>query len=455
MSNLFKERRAGVLLHPTSLPSRRLDGDVEHWLDMLHDTGLSVWQMLPLVIPDHTGSPYQSRSAFAADPALMAFAPGTSGGSDAHALAEFREREADWLVDFARFEVLKELHGDGPWHDWPSQLRDRDPQAMEDLDREQAGAIGHIIEQQFLLHRRWQAIRGQAAARNILLFGDMPIFVALDSADVWAHRDQFLLDSQGQPSFVTGVPPDYFSATGQRWGNPHYDWKAMQADGFSWWQARLQRQFDWFDIVRLDHFRGLEASWMIPAECETAIDGSWEKTPGEALLKTLLKAFPDLPIVAEDLGVITPEVVALRKQFGLPGMAVLQFAFDAFEDNPHKPKNMQADTVAYTGTHDNNTVRGWFDELPDNERAFVYQVLQAEPGQDIVSLMLERVLESRAGLAIVPLQDILGLDGSARMNTPGVATDNWRWRFDWPSIKDEDLARMRTLIEKSGRLHES
>lgn len=454
MSDLLSKRRAGVLLHPTSLPSGRLDADVERWLDFMQSAGLSVWQMLPLVIPDHTGSPYQSCSAFAAWPGLLSLAASCDEGVDAHAMAEFREREADWLTDYARFEVLKELHGDVSWHDWPLPLRDRHAAALLKLDEEHAEAIARIVEQQFLLQCRWRSIRRQAAARNILLFGDMPIFVALDSADVWAHRDQFLLDSDGQPTFVAGVPPDYFSETGQRWGNPHYRWSAMQSDGFRWWKSRLRRQFDWFDIVRLDHFRGLEASWMIPAECPTAIDGHWEKTPGEALLKSLLKAFPDLPIVAEDLGVITAEVVALRKQFELPGMAVLQFAFDAFDDNPHKPKNITPDTVAYTGTHDNNTVRGWFAELDPESRGFVYQILQADPSQDILDLMLNRTLETQANLAVLPMQDILGLDGTARMNIPGQANDNWRWRFDWSVITADSVLHLRKLIENAGRLHD-
>jgi len=453
MSNLLAQRRAGVLLHPTSLPSGRLDADVERWLNFMRTAGLSVWQMLPLVIPDHTGSPYQSCSAFAVDPALMAMPP--ESGCGAHELDEFRERERDWLLDFARFEVLKELHGDVPWHDWPRAYRDRDAQALASFDKQHAAALGWVIEQQFLLECRWKEIRGECAERDILLFGDMPIFVALDSADVWAHREQFLLDEQGQPTHVAGVPPDYFSATGQRWGNPHYDWEAMQQDGFSWWKSRLRRQLDWFDIVRLDHFRGLVASWMIPAECETAVDGYWEDTPGEAMLKVLREAFPDLPIVAEDLGIITPDVIELRKQFELPGMAVVQFAFDAFDDNPHKPRNITEDNVVYTGTHDNNTTRGWFDELDQGSRDFVYQLLEAEADEDIVTLMIRRTLETKANLAMLPMQDLLGLDASARMNTPGESKDNWYWRFDWDDIDPETIARIRSIIEKTGRLHES
>ena len=271
---------------------------------------------------------------------------------------------------------------------------------------------------------------------------------------MWAQRDQFLLDENGQPTYVAGVPPDYFSETGQRWGNPHYNWEAMQADGFRWWKSRLRRQFDWFDIVRLDHFRGLVASWMIPADCETAIDGFWQDTPGEALLAALREHFPQLSIVAEDLGIITPEVTALRKQFHLPGMAVLQFAFDAFEDNPHKPVNISTDTVAYTGTHDNNTTRGWFDSLDAGSREFVYSLLEGKPDDDPVQLLIQRALQTDAELVVLPLQDILGLGAQARMNTPGESEGNWHWRFDWADIQEAHATGLRALIENTGRLHD-
>lgn len=453
MSELLQQRRAGVLLHPTSLPSGKLDSDVERWLDFMTDAGLSVWQMLPLVIPDHTGSPYQSCSAFAGNPALLGEISFESEARDARAAFYWRQR--DWLQDFARFIVLKEMFGDQAWHDWPPHYRDRHPDALEELDERYAEELDEVMQQQFLLDRRWQQIRVLAAERDILLFGDMPIFVALDSADVWANASEFLLDEHGKPAFVAGVPPDYFSATGQRWGNPHYDWDAMLNKDFSWWQARIQRKLDWFDIIRMDHFRGLEASWMIPAECETAIDGTWQKVPGSKLLNTLRQSFADLPIVAEDLGVITPEVTALRKRFELPGMAVVQFAFDEFEDNPHKPANITSDKVAYSGTHDNNTTRGWFDSLDKETRRFVMKMLDGKDDDDVVELMIRRVLETDANLAIIPLQDILGLGAESRMNTPGVTGHNWSWRFDWSQISESDVAKLRKLIEQTRRRHES
>ena len=453
MSDPLGRRQAGVLLHPTSLPSGRLDGDVERWLETLCATGMGVWQMLPLGIPDHTGSPYQSCSAFAADPALLA------GTEDRLPMAEipleaFRERERDWLQDFARFRVLKRLFGQAAWQDWPTPYRDRHPEALARLDAEHAASLLAEIRQQHRLERRWQAIRAECRARGLRLFGDMPIFVALDSAEVWSCREQFLLDEQGRPLYVAGVPPDYFSETGQRWGNPHYDWQAMQADDFAWWRARMRRALAWFDIVRLDHFRGLVASWMIPAHSETAAEGFWQAVPGEALLEALHREFPQLPIVAEDLGIITPEVTELRHRFGLPGMAVIQFAFDAFEDNPHKPANIGEDTVVYTGTHDNDTLRGWFQSLDEGARDFVYRLLGGDPGEDVVDLVIRRTLETRARLAVLPLQDILGLDGSARMNTPGTAEGNWRWRFAWEQLDPQRLAWLREQLQRTERLHE-
>lgn len=441
-----------MLLHPTSLPSGQLDDDVERWLQFMHYAGLSVWQMLPLVIPDHTGSPYQSCSAFAVDPALI----NTLDASLLHgpSLNEFIFAESHWVHDFALFQQLKE-HFDGlPWMQWPEQYRDRDADALHTFRQQHEEAISAIIVQQYHLEQRWWAIRRIAEEYDILLFGDMPIFVALDSADVWANRDEFLLDEYARPEYVAGVPPDYFSETGQRWGNPHYNWDVMQANGFRWWRARLKRQLAWFDLVRLDHFRGLVASWMIPAESETAVDGFWQTVPGEALLAALKEDFPALPIVAEDLGVITPEVTALRREFGLPGMGVLQFAFDDFDDNPHKPKNITADTVVYSGTHDNDTTCGWLETLPGEQRAFVCEVLESTSCDDICGLINSGVLNTRANLAILPLQDILGLGAEARMNTPGSTGNNWNWRFDWDALPGKLAVKVRHEIDKAGRLHE-
>lgn len=455
MSKLLQQRRAGVLLHPTSLPSGKLDGDVERWLDFMAQACLSVWQVLPLVIPDHTGSPYQSCSAFAANPGLLDSAlPDVE--VDPQALAGFYREHQAWLPDFARFQVLRQRYPELSWNQWPARYRDRHPDAMEELEHEFSAEFENFVRLQFLLEQRWQAIRRYAAERDILLFGDMPIFVALDSADVWANRAEFLLDPEGRPEVVSGVPPDYFSESGQRWGNPHYNWDVMQGNNFRWWKARLRRKFQWFDIVRLDHFRGLQASWMIPADCETAIEGHWQQVPGRALLSELRQANPELPIVAEDLGIITPEVTMLRKDFDFPGMSVLQFAFDGAPDNPHRLCNITADHVAYSGTHDNNTTRGWFDSLEPDTRRYVMQVLDGTEDDDIVDLLNTRLMEAKANLAIVPLQDVLGLGAEARMNTPGLVKGNWDWRFDWSQLGDwQGISALRQLIEKTGRCHAS
>ena len=262
----------------------------------------------------------------------------------------------------------------------------------------------------------------------------MPIFVAYDSADVWAHPERFLLDSDGKPTFVTGVPPDYFSATGQRWGNPHYNWEQMQAENFLWWRERLAYHFAFFDLVRIDHFRGLAASWMIPADEPTAINGFWQVVAGEAMLDSVQASMGNLPLVAEDLGIITPDVVELRDKYDLPGMSVLQFGFDHFEDNPHKPQNVRENTVYYTGTHDNDTTLGWFNGLDEAGKQHVMQVLGIHDPAQVLEAMLDTIVASRAVLAIVPLQDLLRLDSRARMNTPGTVAGNWQWQFAWADI---------------------
>lgn len=423
-------RRAGILLHPTSLPSGTL-ADAERWLDWLRDAGVGVWQMLPLGLPLIGLSPYQCASAFAANVAL--FEPDAAEPDEAD-FAAWCARQAHWLDDFARFVVVKSMHGGAPWPDWPAPLRDREPAALAGLDRASADALHAARLAQYRAARRWRAIRAAAAARGIALFGDMPIFVAHDSADVWARRDLFLLDAAGHPAVVAGVPPDYFSETGQRWGNPHYDWAAMQADGFAWWRRRLAAHFEWFDLVRIDHFRGLAAAWSIPADEPTAIHGEWQPAPGTALLQAIVDDLGDLPLVAEDLGVITPDVVALRQHFGLPGMAVLQFAFDAHVDNPHKPENVTPNTVYYTGTHDNDTTAGWWAALPEETRQAVLQQLGVADAAAMPGAMIDTVLASRAALAVLPMQDVLGLGSAARMNTPGTEAGNWAWRFDWADL---------------------
>ncbi len=447
----FNTHRAGLLLHPTSLPSGTL-ADVGRWLDFLQAAGVGVWQMLPLGLPLGGLSPYQCASAFAINPALFPLDDETGPDVDMRRFAGWRNRQQHWLIDFARFMVIKMEHGGLPWTDWPQVLRDRDAQTLAAFDTHYADLLKAVMVEQYRLAVHWQAIREAAAARGIQLFGDMPIFVAHDSADVWAQRELFLLDADGQPTVVAGVPPDYFSETGQRWGNPHYNWTAMQGDGFAWWRARLHAHFEWFDLVRIDHFRGLAAAWSIPATEPTAIHGEWVEAPGAALLQTIATEMGDLPLVAEDLGVITPDVTALRQQFGLPGMAVLQFAFDAHSDNPHKPENVHPDTVYYIGTHDNDTTLGWWRTLPGHDRQQVIEQLGVhEDDAAVLDAMFATVLDSPAALAILTMQDLLRLGSEARMNTPGTGNGNWNWRFEWDALPPDLAFRLREQLQKANR----
>jgi len=441
----FDTHHAGLLLHPTSLPSGTL-ADAERWLDFLQAAGFGVWQMLPLGLPLVGLSPYQCASAFAVNPILFPFTR-----VDMRGFADWRIRQRHWLEDYARFMVIKGEWGGTSWTDWPPALRDRDPQTLADLDVSHADALKAVMVEQYCAAMHWQGIRAAAAARGIKLFGDMPIFVAHDSADVWAQRDLFLLDASGHPTVVAGVPPDYFSATGQRWGNPHYNWAAMQADGFAWWRARLRTHFEWFDLVRIDHFRGLAAAWTIPADEPTAIHGEWVEAPGTALLQAIAGEMGDLPLVAEDLGIITPDVTALRHQFGLPGMAVLQFAFDDHADNPHKPENVHPDTVYYTGTHDNDTTLGWWNALPEYARQPVMRQLGVGDPAAVPDAMIDTVLESRAALAVLPMQDVLRLGSEARMNTPGTNNGNWTWRFEWDDLPIDLAPRLLRQLQKVHR----
>jgi len=443
-------RRAGLLLHPTSLPSGTL-ADADRWLDFLQAAGVSLWQMLPLGLPLVGLSPYQCASAFAVNPALFPQGDKNAPRADMRRFSSWCSKQHHWLDDYARFMVIKHEQGGASWTDWPRALRDRDPQALAAFDASHADVLKAAKVDQYRAAVHWQHIRAAAAERGIQLFGDMPIFVAHDSADVWAQRGLFLLDDEGHPSVVSGVPPDYFSETGQRWGNPHYNWVAMQADDFAWWRARLRAHFDWFDLVRIDHFRGLAAAWEIPASEPTAIHGKWVEAPGAALLQAIADRMGDLPLVAEDLGIITPDVTALRHQFGLPGMAVLQFGFDDHADNPHKPENVHPDAVYYTGTHDNDTTLGWWHSLPEHARHAVMQRLGASEDDAVLDAMIATVMESRAVLAVLPLQDVLRLGSEARMNTPGTDNGNWTWRFEWDALTPELAARLLQQIQKAHR----
>ena len=477
--------RAGVLLHPTSLPGPGgcgTFGEVAHsWIQLLGRHRIGVWQLLPLAPTDGTGSPYSSPSGSALNPWFLDAialecqgylsqderlglpAPGESGRLDpslqgqrsdalAAALARcwphqsqqrqrafrrWKRRQSYWLRDHSRFMVLRRLHGGLPWWQWPVPLAQRHGAALRRFDRQHHHLLLEEDLLQWHLQAQWQALRQTARQQGVSLFGDLPFYVAHDSADVWSHPRLFSLGKAGTLVEQSGVPPDYFAATGQLWGTPVYRWGRHQASGFRWWLGRLSRQLQLFDLLRLDHFRALQAYWSVPGSDETAEHGCWQPSPGLALLGCLWlhQALRGrlrggrLALVAEDLGVITPAVEALRDRFGLPGMKILQFAFDGNPANPYLPANIQGSRwVVYTGTHDNATAIGWWQGLDPDSRQRVEQLLEARitaPGWQL----LELALASPAELAVVPLQDLLELDDGARFNTPGTLGSNWSWRL--------------------------
>ncbi|MGA7181555.1 MAG: 4-alpha-glucanotransferase [Thiobacillaceae bacterium] len=451
-------RRAGILLHPTSLPSACLNHDAERFIDWLASAGFGIWQILPLGPTQDGGSPYQSPSAHALNPALLdidvhharlAFTR-SDDLQQREAYAEFLRTQVDWLPDYALFMALRQQYNQ-PWYEWPAPIRLREPDALHKAHHELNAQIEHILFEQFLLYSRWQALREKARKKDILLFGDMPIFVAHDSADVWVHPEYFSLDSDGALIEVAGVPPDYFSATGQRWGNPLYRWDRLEQDGFAWWISRIKTQLSLYDWVRIDHFRGLAAAWHIPASEPTAQGGRWVKAPGDRMLQALLDHFGPLPLVAEDLGLITDDVVELKHQFGLPGMTVLQFGFEGDANNPHRFGNHQPHSVIYTGTHDNDTTLGWWQSLPADRQTQILIELD-QSASDMPWPMIEAVLASPCAWAMLPMQDVLQLDSRARMNTPGTNEGNWQWRLDRNALTHGLSHHLRSLIQHFGRL---
>jgi 4-alpha-glucanotransferase len=477
-SSLFDVRRSGVLLHLTSLPGPHGCGDLGaeafHFADWLQSAGQTLWQVLPLNPAGAGNSPYQSVSVFAGNPLLVDLGPLVARGwldhppphdfeaarvdygrvapvrmallreawtgfvetardEDEEALADFREQQSHWLDDYALFMALHERHG-GPWTQWPLDLARRAPAALQRVREEAAPEIGFwcFVQWQFL--EQWQRLRAHARSRGVHLVGDAPIFVAHHSADVWANAGQYLLDAAGSPTVVAGVPPDYFSATGQRWGNPLYDWPAMQADGYAWWKRRLSHLMRCFDAVRLDHFRGFEAYWEVPAHEEHAINGRWRPGPGRAFFDALRGDLGPIDLIAEDLGVITPAVDELREACGFPGMRILQFAFGDTPANPYLPHNFERRTAAYTGTHDNDTTVGWWAGLSGAERDNARRYLGPEADRQIHWAMIRALSQSVANTVVFPLQDVLGLGGGHRMNVPGCAEKCWEWRFGWDQV---------------------
>lgn len=444
----MSRRRAGVLVHPTSLV-RAGDGIAAAASDFLawaQTAGISVWQILPLSPPGHGLSPYNAQSAFAGDAAWFGDDPSVA----TETVDAFGREHASWLEDWALYAALKARHEGEPWMAWDPPLRRREPVALEAARAKLHLAIARHRREQYVFFTRWRALRADAAARGIAILGDVPIYMALDSADVWAHQDLFWLDADGIPLRVSGVPPDYFSKTGQLWGNPLYRWDRARETGFAWWIARLAHGLELHDALRLDHFRGFAGYWAVPATATTAVGGAWEPGPGMALFDAVRAALGSLPFVAEDLGVITDDVVALRSALGLPGMRVLQFGLDD-PRSEHAPHRLTRDIVVYTGTHDNDTARGWLAALAGSARERVLEYVGGS-ADEIAWTLIRTAMTSVADLAVIPLQDLLGLESAARMNTPGIADGNWAWRAPAGALTPALAARFRRLAEISGRL---
>lgn len=481
-------RRAGILLHPTSFPGPYGVGDLgpvaDRFLEACASAGVTLWQVLPVGPTAHGDSPYDTLSAFAGNPMLISperlseddlldlrslepqLLPSASrvdyaaagrlksdclrrawrvfdarrvgGLRDAFEAFVSADEQRGWLRDWCRFAALKRANGGRAWLEWDASV---EPDEDE---------VAYQAFVQFVFFRQWERLRAEARRQGIALLGDVPIYVALDSADVWSHRDAFDLDPSGRPLHVAGVPPDYFSETGQRWGNPLYRWDRMAESEFAWWVARIRANARRTDLVRLDHFRGFAGYWEIPAAEATAARGCWRPGPGAALFEALRRGLGALPLIAEDLGVITPDVTALRKTFGIPGMRVLQFGFGA-DDGGHLPHRWDGTVVAYTGTHDNDTTRGWFDALPQDDRARVLEYTGSTPAE-VVAALVRVLFASVAESVVVPMQDLLELGSEARMNVPGLSTGNWTWRLTESGLAALPVDRIRGWATLTGRL---
>jgi 4-alpha-glucanotransferase len=495
-------RSSGILLHPTSLPGPYGIGDfgpaAYTWIDWLAQARQKLWQVLPLGPTGYADSPYAALSSFALNPLLISpqrlvesgdLAVADLAGAPAfpadhvdygaviawkrplleraarrflaHADSERRDAydhfcaaHAGWLDAYVLFAALKRQHDDVAWTEWPRDLALYCPGILPRWRARLGPQFAHHRVLQYLAYEQWHALKAYANARGIQIVGDVPIFCAHDSADVWANRELFTLDEDGLPLTVSGVPPDYFSDTGQRWGNPLYRWDVMAERGYAWWIARMRATLETVDIVRIDHFRGFIAYWEIPADEPTAVRGRWVPGPGAAVFEALQNALGELPILAEDLGVITPEVIGLRERFDLPGMKILQFAFDEaalrasfgdYDRNPFLPHNYARQFVVYTGTHDNDTALGWIEHCDPQERAWALAYLGCD-GDDFSWTLIRAAMASVADLAIVPLQDVLGLGSEARMNLPGTVGDNWTWRYTEGTLTDALAARLADMV---------
>ncbi len=502
---LAQDRISGVLLHVTSLPSYGGVGDLGPaayaFVDFLAAGKQRLWQVLPLSPTGYGSSPYSALSAFAGNPILISLErlveagwiaadrigglPGHDGPADFEAanrlklplieeaagnfldalagkdsdpklrmrFQSFCTENSYWLTDYAAFTVLRRVHGDASWHEWPVEQALRKQDAMTGVLTEYARELAVEQAVQFFFAEQWSDLRKYACEREIRIMGDVAIFVNYDSADVWTHPEIFELDEDKRPLRVSGVPPDYFSSNGQRWGNPLYKWELLEQRGFDWWVSRIRRSLALYDMIRLDHFRGFEAFWSIPADEDTAINGQWVKAPGQALFQRLREVFGELPFVAEDLGLITPEVDELREHFGMPGMRILQFGFSDRGAHIYLPHRFVPNTVVYTGTHDNNTTLGWWrDDLNDLEREHVQTYLQPiEHDGQIVWAMIKAAARSVAKLCIIPMQDVLHIGSEGRMNTPSAAGGNWTWRYASNALHPDFSTQLTALMEMTDR----
>jgi 4-alpha-glucanotransferase len=492
-------RASGLLLHATSLPSPYGVGDLgpsaSSWVDLLHDAGQGWWQSLPLGPTGYGNSPYQPMSSFAGNGLLIspeslisdslltekdcesdlpsdfvdydAVIPFKTrllqlawkqfkSGSRADLRPEydeFRHKHEHWLNDYALFRALKAKHNGAYYLDWPEEVVQRRPEALATARRELTDEIDQVCFAQFLLFRQGDQLKTYAHSKGVRLIGDLPFFVSPDSSDVWGNPEFFLLDEHRRPRYVAGVPPDYFSAQGQLWGNPVYNWDALRATGYRWAIDRVRALLAHVDAIRLDHFRGFAAAWHVPAGAPTAQTGHWVPGPGASFFEAVSRDLGSLPFIVEDLGIITPDVESLRDQFQMPGTRVLQFAFDGHSDNPYLPRNFVTNTVAYTGTHDNPPTRAWYDELPDYQRQNLWGYLNRAPGgsADAALALINLAWSSKAALALAPLQDVLNLGAESRMNVPGRATGNWRWRIPQEMLSASAFEWLRNLTETSKR----
>jgi len=492
-------RASGILLHPTSLPGPNGIGDLGaeayNFVDFLANAGQAYWQILPLGPVGQGNSPYSAYSAFAGNTLLISpemlvkdglidvidppqFEPERVGydrvqvwkagflaaayqrfrsmakTSLADEFDDFTQRNAWWLDDYAMFQAVKNSHGQKAWFDWAEPLKLREPSALETVKSQLKREISAEKFYQYLFFRQWLELRKYANEKGVRLIGDIPIFVALDSADVWCNQSKFKLNADGSPKVVAGVPPDYFSKTGQLWGNPIYDWDAMLADNFGWWTARIAFALETVDIIRLDHFIGFVRNWEVPGGDDTAENGTWNAVPGRQLFAVLKHRLGNLPLIAEDLGSLTPEVEQLRDECGFPGMRILQYGFGGDAHNRDLPHNYIRNCVAYTGTHDNDTTAGWYKLLDKKTRSHCRKYLSCS-GREINWEMIRAAIASVADTVIIPMQDILGLGSDSRMNTPATSKHNWEWRLSDGGLNDHLATRLRELAETFGRISSS